>query len=323
LKASPLAALLALAVPAPAQTPIGPFAGQHQEDFEGPIVIFETCLPSGVFNGTAQLCALDPNDLLTSTGWLFQCNLPAYQNSWLCGSAGGPVELTFPQAAVRFGGWFATNSGAPDARFDFYDAGNALLGSHVAAIPASCTWSWHGWSFPAGASRIRITGLSGWGGGFVQMDALEVEYGAGAPTPIVYCTAATTSHGCVASISASANPDVGHASPCNVSVAGVEGQKQGIVFYGLSQSASPWCLGSFLCVKAPTQRTGVQGSGGTAGQCDGSLALDWNAYQLANPGSVGWPFTAGESAFVQAWFRDPPACKTTSLSDAVRLTYVP
>jgi hypothetical protein len=148
----------------------------------------------------------------------------------------------------------------------------------------------------------------------------------GASTPTVYCTSGTTVHGCTASISASANPRVGYNSPCQVTVNNVEGQKNGIVFYGLTQFIQPWCTAggsSFLCVKPPTMRTGVQSTGGTANSCNGTLSLDWNAFQLANPGALGAPWVVGEKAFVQGWFRDPGNCKPTSLSNAVELTYLP
>jgi hypothetical protein len=148
----------------------------------------------------------------------------------------------------------------------------------------------------------------------------------GPSAPVVYCTPGTTSSGCTASISASGNPNVSHTAPCQINVTGVEGQKSGIVFYGLASGTQPWCsIGgtSLLCVKAPTGRTGTQTSGGTIGACDGTLSRDWNAYMLANPGALGQPWAAGSKAYVQAWFRDPPSCKTTSLSDAVELTYVP
>ena len=54
-----------------------------------------------------------------------------------------------------------------------------------------------------------------------------------------------------------------------------------------------------------------------------SFALDWNAFQSANPSALGHPWTAGSKAEVQAWYRDPPASKTTNLSNAVELTYSP
>ncbi|MCC7015431.1 MAG: hypothetical protein IT454_22925 [Planctomycetes bacterium] len=145
--------------------------------------------------------------------------------------------------------------------------------------------------------------------------------------PITYCTAGTTTNGCNALVSASNNPSATQAQSCAITIASVEGQKSGIIFYGLTSLVQPWCtLGggsSFLCVKPPTQRTLVQSSGGTTAQCDGSLTLDWDAFQLANPGALGQPWVAGQKAFVQGWFRDPAACKTTSTSDALELTYLP
>jgi hypothetical protein len=41
------------------------------------------------------------------------------------------------------------------------------------------------------------------------------------------------------------------------------------------------------------------------------------------PGALGNPRSVGAKAHVQGWFRDPPAPKTTNLSDAVELTYAP
>jgi hypothetical protein len=155
----------------------------------------------------------------------------------------------------------------------------------------------------------------------------EIHYCTSAPTPTVYCTAGTSSAGCLPSIAANANPVVAHNAPCSLTVSGLDGQRSGIFFYGLTSLIQPWCTSgggtSFLCVKAPTGRTGAQSTGGTFSQCDGSMALDWNAFQLANPGSLGNPWTAGSKAYVQAWYRDPPSCKTTGLTDAVELTYLP
>jgi hypothetical protein len=71
------------------------------------------------------------------------------------------------------------------------------------------------------------------------------------------------------------------------------------------------------------ERTGVQNSGGVSGTCTGTMTLNWNAYQLANIGATGQPWAATNKAYVQGWFRDPPACKTTFLSEALELTYLP
>jgi choice-of-anchor B domain-containing protein len=141
-----------------------------------------------------------------------------------------------------------------------------------------------------------------------------------------YCTAGTSANGCTAQMSGTGTPSASASSGFTISTSNVEGAKQGLIFYGVSgAAASSWGVGSssFLCVKAPTQRTPVQNSGGTAGLCDGTLALDWNAFVSSNPGTVGTPFAAGDTVWAQTWYRDPPSPNTTSLSDGLRFTVGP
>jgi hypothetical protein len=113
------------------------------------------------------------------------------------------------------------------------------------------------------------------------------------------------------------------ANACNITVANVEGQKSGLIFYSITgQLIQAWNATSFLCVKAPTQRTGTQTSGGTVNACDGTLSLDWNAFQPPTR-RARQPLVGGNKVQVQAWFRDPPAGKATNLSNAIEMTYVP
>jgi hypothetical protein len=149
----------------------------------------------------------------------------------------------------------------------------------------------------------------------------------GGSTPVVYCTSGTSTAGCAPTISASGQPSASAASACTISIAGAEGQRQGLVFYGLDNTGfTPlqWSATStsFLCIKSPTQRTLPQVSGGTAGQCNGSYTLDWNNF-LATFAALGEPFAAGDKLYAQGWYRDPPASKTTNLTNAVELTFVP
>jgi hypothetical protein len=98
------------------------------------------------------------------------------------------------------------------------------------------------------------------------------------------------------------------------------------LFYGVSGAlALPWSgtSTSYLCVKSPTQRLSTQSSGGSFNACDGALAEDWNAYIATHPGALGAPFAGGETVWAQAWFRDPPAPKTTNLSDALVFLVAP
>jgi hypothetical protein len=180
-------------------------------------------------------------------------------------------------------------------------------------------------AIPVVPGGIYTLAVFDWAGGDMGNLATWNVAGHGPPGPAVYCSAGTTTNMCFASISASHQPSVSFANACMIATVNVEGQKNGITFYGLASNITPWGPGStsFLCVKPPTQRTGGQTSGGTNGLCDGMFVLDWNAYQIANPTALGNPWNVGSKAYLQSWFRDPPAVKTTNLSNAVEITYLP
>jgi hypothetical protein len=152
------------------------------------------------------------------------------------------------------------------------------------------------------------------GGGITGLAGFECS------APSTYCTAGTSSHGCAATLSSTGIPTAGATAGFVVTASQVEGQRQGMFFYGLGGPlAEPWGLGtSWLCVKAPLQRTSLLSSGGTSFSCDGSLAIDWLAWAAAHPGAPGTPLQVGTHAWMQAWYRDPPSPKTTSLSNALR-----
>jgi formylglycine-generating enzyme required for sulfatase activity len=141
------------------------------------------------------------------------------------------------------------------------------------------------------------------------------------PTDVsTYCTAGTTVHGCVPSISGVGLPSAVDASGFDIVVNNAPGQRSGTIFYGFYQLVTPWAPGSFSykCIANPTGRTGDRQSGGTAGLCNGEFRLDFNAWRAANPGALGSPFVAGQVFYAQGWFRDPGAPKQTNLSDGLR-----
>jgi len=202
--------------------------------------------------------------------------------------------------------------------FGLWNSGDAGINNvNLSAIPvASGTWTLSIYDWFIGAD----------GGTLASWDLCFD--GAGGSAPTTFCTAGTSTNGCVPAISATAQPSATLASACVINVANVEGQKSGLVFYGINNTGfSPfaWSVGSssFLCVKAPTQRMATQSSGGTNGACNGSLTQDWNAYQSGNPTALGNPFSTGGKVYAQAWYRDPPAPKTTNLSDGLELTMLP
>ena len=91
---------------------------------------------------------------------------------------------------------------------------------------------------------------------------------------VPYCTAGTTGSGCRAAISGVGTPSASAASGFDLVTSNLEGEKQGLLFFGTSgRKAVPWGAGSsYRCVEPPVQRTPAQSSGGTPGTCDGSLA---------------------------------------------------
>jgi subtilisin-like proprotein convertase family protein len=183
---------------------------------------------------------------------------------------------------------------------------------------------------PNGLWTLTVEDFAGADQGTLNRWDLKISSASGNCGPVVnYCTPASTTNGCTPLITASsANASIG-AGPGSfvLTTNGVEGQKSGLIFYGISgRNSLPWAAGSssFLCVKAPTQRMQAQSSGGTAGQCNGSLVQDFFQYtQVLNPFALGSPQTPGQVYDAQAWFRDPPAAKTTNLSNGIEFTLCP
>lgn len=143
---------------------------------------------------------------------------------------------------------------------------------------------------------------------------------------VEYCTSSSTTNGCHPAISGVGVPSASASSGFEVRVAGVEGQRQGLIFYGASGSQSlVWAAGStsYLCVKAPTQRLSAQNSGGNFGSCNGLYTQDWNAFMASHPSALGSPRAVGQVFNAQGWLRDPIAPKTTNLSNALEFTLQP
>jgi hypothetical protein len=321
-------ASFAAVAPVEAQLPSIPqFSGQVNEMFELAPFGAAPCVPVRIFSHNADLCTPSGAHCYLANSSSCSCSTCVLHAHWLATffvALHGVWEVTFDTAAQRFGGWYADVESTAVTTFQFFDIDDHLVAVETLATPPpGCTWTWFGWNLSGGPPIKRILAQSTTG--FFYIDDLQADLAPLAPTP--YCTAGTTSHGCAASISANANPKVSHTTPCQLTVSGVEGQKLGVLYYGLTKQLVPWCTGgagtSVLCVKPPILSTAMQSSGGASGQCNGVFHFDWNAFQLAHPGALGSPWMASEKVFVQTWFRDPPACRSLSLSNALELTYRP
>lgn len=260
---------------------------------------------------------------------------PNYLQGEACRWAGGAVHsLGALPGAVHRGAARSTNRGGSIVVGTAQNSASALVAFIWDAqhgmrdlkqvLEAEYGLSLAGWTL-RDATAITPNGdvIVGWG--VNPAGATEgwiARLGCGVVTP--YCTAGTTTNGCAATLSASGIPSASGAGAFQITAANVEGQKQGLFFYGLSgPTIAAWGTSSFLCVKSPTQRLPSQGSGGAAGACNGQLSVNWNAYVAATPSTLGAPFAAGDVVYLQAWFRDPPSAKTTALSNALSVVLCP
>lgn len=137
-----------------------------------------------------------------------------------------------------------------------------------------------------------------------------------------YCASTTVPGGCTPTISAAGAPSVSQASGYTVTVAQLPGQRNGLMFYGAAPQATPFSSGhpSTLCVSVPRQRTDIASSGGSAGACDGVLALDILSWAAAHPGALLTPLAAGQVMCFQGWFRESSLQPASALSNAWTVT---
>jgi hypothetical protein len=139
--------------------------------------------------------------------------------------------------------------------------------------------------------------------------------------PRAFCLSSLSSSGCQPAASAVGTASASAASGFTVTVAAVEGQASGLLYFGANGTqVQSWGTVSFQCVAPPIRRTGLQNSGGTSGACDGALSLDFNAWMAAHPGAL----RAGDTIGVQAWYRDPSNTSSTQLlSEGLRFSICP
>ncbi len=150
----------------------------------------------------------------------------------------------------------------------------------------------------------------------IDMGALPFHLPYCAP-PLIYCTAKTSSAGCLPAVSHSGSPSLSDPAPLKLHASNVANMVLGILFYGKQGPLEVPFQGGWLCVAAPLIRTPVQSSGGSpsGSDCTGTLGFSFEAYVLSgfDPALV-----VGAHVSCQLWFRDPPAPFGTGLTNAVR-----
>lgn len=152
---------------------IGPFEGDLFEGFESYGLTFEPELD--VFAGQVTLSGTSgsPAIYVVASSTIEGRTVFPHSGGWL-GGGGEPVDWLFHIPATKFGGYFATNSNAPDAVADFFDLDDNLIESLIVSIPGDDqSWLWNGWMSDVPVKRIRITG-NGINNGFIDYDDMQL-----------------------------------------------------------------------------------------------------------------------------------------------------
>lgn len=150
---------------------------------------------------------------------------------------------------------------------------------------------------------------------------MSVHVQTAAAPPSVYCTAKTSSLGCIPSISFSGAPHASGATPFHIKANAIANQKNGLLIYGF-QAGSGAFQGGTLCISGGLRRTPPQNSGGSASgaNCSGSFDFDMQAHLQSGLDPL---LTVGVRVNAQFWYRDPLDAWTSGLSNALEFTIQP
>jgi hypothetical protein len=128
-----------------------------------------------------------------------------------------------------------------------------------------------------------------------------------------YCSAKTTSGGCLPAIVATGAPSASAGSGFLIDGTQLEPKVFGILIHSTDGPAATPFQGGTLCLAGSVVRGSVQSTAAGAA-CSGVLSFDFNAYIAsgANPALV-----QGADVYVQYWTRDPGDVFGSSLTDAL------
>ena len=164
----------------------------------------------------------------------------------------------------------------------------------------------------AGSIAYRVRSVDAYGNQGTSVTKTYNATGGCSGSISTYCTAKTSSNGCVPAIGSLGTPAPG--AGFTITGAMIEANQIGVAFYSTNGPLAQPFQGGFLCAMPPVLRLPVQNAGG-AGACTGTYSF--------NIDGVVTSVATGTQFWFQLWFRDPGAASGTGLSNALTFTTCP
>jgi hypothetical protein len=275
----------------------GSIAGWTDPIGHGFGVTSATYVHAGAFSFTAGLFG-------PSGGWNHELRQDVSVASFATAIDAGQVESVF--SGVGRSNEIPGALDAGSVRLEFLDAGALVLASFATGvISPSNTWVPFADTrvVPVGTRTLRVS-LLGTRTVGASTDCFFDDLSLSVRSLVTtYCTAKTSSKGCVPALSTSGAPGAaGCASTTfDLTATNLIGAKNGQWFYsGVGPSGAAF-LGGHLCVGSKIKRLPIQSTGGAGSLCNGVLTTDFNARIC---GGTDPQLTAGKQIWAQAQYRD-------------------
>ncbi len=191
------------------------------------------------------------------------------------------------------------------------NSSGGAFGRYYGALPAG-TYTLE-FSAPCYQSQSKVVNVSASGAQVVDVALVRL----GSVT--TYCTAKTSSSGCLPQISSSGEPSLSAPTAFTTLTTQLESSKSTIGIFS-SQGASAMAFqGGTLCIASPIVRLPVKNSGGGS-VCGGTASYNLSEIVAAAGAGVIGP---GTQVWVQTWGRDPADAFGSSLSNALTFSACP
>ena len=175
------------------------------------------------------------------------------------------------------------------------------------------------WGPIAAAGDVNLDGVPDLLVASAVMGASAGLFLGGCEAPELYCTAKTSSLGCIPESSWSGASSASVGPDFHATVTRVPGKTPALLVWSNAPASQPFA-GGWLCVGAPLQRSSALVSQGPAQGCVGQLDYTFTKAYLAAKGQV-----PGSQVYAQFWLRDPgfSGANAVGLTRGTRFTVWP